>query len=153
MFARLITAAVVTFLALPALAQQGPIAVEGAFARASAGNARNGAAFMTLTNAGPQADRLLAAKAGISRTVELHNVVKKGEVMAMTPVESIPVPAQGKTELKPGSYHVMFLDLADSLKEGTSFPLTLQFEKAGTVTIQVPVHGVGAMPAAPAKGH
>ncbi|MBI4970044.1 MAG: copper chaperone PCu(A)C [Rhodospirillales bacterium] len=153
MFARLITAALVTFLALPALAQQGPITVEGAFARASAGNAKNGAAFMILTNTSPQADRLLAAKAGISRTVELHNVVKKGEVMAMTPVEAIPVPAQGKTELKPGSYHVMFMDLADPLKEGSSFPLTLQFEKAGTVTIQVPVHGVGAMPAAPSKGH
>ncbi|MCC7166510.1 MAG: copper chaperone PCu(A)C [Rhodospirillales bacterium] len=153
MLVRLITAAVVTFLALPALAQQGPISVEGAFARASAGNAKNGAAFMTLTNASSQADRLLAAKAGISRAVELHNVVKKGEVMAMTPVEAIPVPAQGRTELKPGSYHVMFLDLADSLKEGTGFPLTLQFEKAGTVTIQVPVHGVGAMPAAPSKGH
>jgi copper(I)-binding protein len=153
MFARLIPAALLALLALPALAQQTPITVEGAFARASAGNAKNGAAFMILNNSAPQADRLIAAKAGISRTVELHNVVKKGEVMAMTPVEAIPVPAGGKTELKPGSYHVMFLDLADTLKEGSSFPLTLQFEKAGAVTIQVPVQGVGAMPPTAAKGH
>jgi copper(I)-binding protein len=57
--------------------------------------------------------------------------------MKMREVKGIDVAANGKTELKPGGFHIMLVGLADGLKEGAKFPLKLKFEKAGEVTVQV----------------
>lgn len=75
---------------------------------------------------------------------QLHTHIKDGEVMRMRQVEAIDVPAHGEVALKPGSYHVMFMKLKAPLKKGEKFPLELTFEKAGKVTIEMPVAGVGA---------
>ena len=71
----------------------------------------------------------------------------------MRPVENIPVPANGQTALEPGGYHIMLIDLRQPLKEGANVPLTLTFEKAGTVTLQVPVVKAGSSPMPAAGGH
>jgi copper(I)-binding protein len=150
----LIYLAVMSFLVSPALAADakvGTIEVDVPFARASPAIANAGAGFMVLRNNGKEADRLKSAKAEISKKVELHNVVREGEMSKMTPVEHIDLPAGSVVELKPGSYHVMFLGLHQPLAEGGNFPLTLHFEKAGPVTVNVPIKGMGAMPTA--SGH
>ncbi|MGF1641593.1 MAG: copper chaperone PCu(A)C [Rhodospirillales bacterium] len=123
----------------------GDITVAAPWARASAGPAANGAAFMTLNNAGTGADRLVAAAAEVAATVELHTHIREGDIMRMRAVEAIEVPAQGVTELKPGGLHVMLIGLKAPLKEGATFPLTLSFEKAGDVTVEVTVAKAGAM--------
>ena len=51
----------------------------------------------------------------------------------------------GEVVLEPGGYHIMLMGLAHALEEGSSFPLTLTFEKAGSLEIDVPVQGPGAM--------
>ena len=56
----------------------------------------------------------------------------------------LPIPADGTAVLKPGSYHVMLIGLKKPLKEGETFPLTLTFEKAGKITVDVPVKAMGA---------
>jgi periplasmic copper chaperone A len=58
--------------------------------------------------------------------------------------DGLPVPAQGSVALAPASYHLMFLDLKKPLKEGETFPATLNFEKAGTVSVTFEVRGMGA---------
>lgn len=123
----------------------GDITVKAPWARASAGMARAGAAFMTIDNAGAEADRLVSASADVSKTVELHTHVKDGDVMKMRRVEAVDVPAGGAVELQPGGYHVMFMGLQQPLEDGESFPLTLTFETAGDVTVEVMVMGAGAM--------
>lgn len=126
----------------PAAAKAGDIQVLQPFARATP--AKVGGVFMMLRNGGGNADRLIKADSPVAASVELHTHVKDGDAMRMRPVENIPVPANGQTALEPGGYHVMLIDLRQPLKEGTSIPLTLTFEKAGTVTLQVPVQKAGA---------
>lgn len=121
------------------------VAVEAPFARATAGPARNGATFLTVRNAGAEADRLIGAKTPVAERAELHTHLHENGVMKMRPVEAIAVPAGGVATLEPGGDHIMMMGLKAPLKEGESFPLTLIFEKAGEVTVDVPIGGVGAM--------
>jgi len=129
----------------------GDIAIEQPFARATP--AKVGGVFLTLKNAGGAADKLVKAASPVAETVELHTHVKDGDAMRMRPVDGIPVPARGQTSLVPGGYHIMLIGLKQALKEGTSFPLTLTFEKAGTVTIDVPVQKAGSSGTPAAGGH
>lgn len=127
------------------MAQADGISVEAPFARASAGPVKNGAAFLTLKNGGGEADRLIAARAPVADRVELHTHLHENGVMKMRQVEAIEIPAGGMAMLKPGGDHVMLMGLKAPLQEGGSFPLTLVFEKAGEITIDVTIGGVGAM--------
>jgi hypothetical protein len=134
-------------------AKVGDITVEGPWARASAGPARAGAAFMTLNNAGAVDDKLIAASTDVSNKAELHTHIRDGEIMRMRPVDGIDVPAGGVANLQPGGLHVMLMGLKQPLKEGEAFPLTLTFEKAGEVTVEVMVMKAGAMGQGAMHGH
>lgn len=98
----------------------------------------NGAAYMSITNAGA-ADRLLKAESDVAEAVELHNVTEEAGVMQMRPVPAIEIPASGSVQLKPGGYHVMMIGLKKELKAGDIVALKLMFEKAGVQQLQVPV--------------
>ncbi len=121
----------------------GPITVEKPWARATAPRAHAGAAFMTLTNAGPEADRLVAADAPVAEITELHTHIMDGGIARMRPVEAIEVPAGGSASLQPGGLHVMMIGLTQQLREGDVFPLTLTFESAGEITVDVTVQHIG----------
>ncbi len=122
----------------------GALTIEHPWARASAGPVRNGAAYMTVHNAGA-ADSLLAASGDVAERVELHTHLMEGDVMKMRRVDAVEVPAHGMAALAPGSFHVMLIGLTRPLKEGENFPLTLTFRDAGEVTVQVTVEAVGSM--------
>ena len=121
------------------------ITIENPWARASAKMAKAGAAFLVIKNAGP-ADRLVSASSGVAKKTELHTHIKDGDIMRMRRVkDGIPVPAHGMQMLRPGSYHVMFMGLKAPFKEGSSFPITLHFEKTGKIDISVTVKKAGSM--------
>ncbi len=136
--------AVALSLSLASAAQA--VEVTDAWARASAGMARAGAAFMTITNPGDTDDRVISASAPVSAVAELHTHIMDGDVMRMRQVPDIAVPAGERVVLQPGGQHVMFMKLDKPLEEGATFPLTLTFEKAGTVVVPFTVIQVGAMP-------
>jgi copper(I)-binding protein len=137
--------AIVTVLAAaPTLAQQDPIRVETAWARASAGEAKNGAAYMTLHNVGTGPDKLLSAASSVAGKVELHNHIMVGNVAQMRPVDAIEVSPGSPTVLQPGGLHVMLLDLKAPLRAGQSFPVTLTFERAGKIEATVAVQPLRA---------
>ncbi|HEY9568692.1 MAG TPA: copper chaperone PCu(A)C [Thalassobaculum sp.] len=148
-------------LPLPALAQPAPsqsapsqsgaIQIVESWARASAGAAKNGAAYLTIVNAGDAADRLVSASTPAAGTAELHTHIQEGEVMRMRPIEAIEVPAGATVRLAPGRDHLMLMGLREPLSEGGAFPLTLVFEKAGSREVEVSVKSVGAMDAG--SGH
>ena len=123
----------------------GDLTIDSPWARASAGPARSGAAFLTIHNSGGVADRLLAVSGEVAERVELHNHLMEGDVMKMRPVESVEVPAGGMAQLQPGGFHIMLIGLRDPLNEGDRFPLTLTFEQSGDITVEVAVEGVGSM--------
>lgn len=98
----------------------------------------NGAMYLTISNSGA-ADQLVKANGDIAKSIELHTVIKNGDVMQMRPVESIDVPAGASVALKPGGFHVMLIGLNRELKLGDTFDITLQFKQAGPVVVQAVV--------------
>ncbi len=116
----------------------GALKVEGAWARPAASG--NGAAYMTLGNGGDEPDRLLRASAPVADTVELHaHEIDAQGVARMRPVVAVEVPPGGEAALAPGGLHLMLVGLKEPLREGESFELTLDFERAGEVTVDVAV--------------
>lgn len=123
----------------------GDITIIHPWARASSGMAKSGGVFMTIANDGSNDDRLNAAHTDIAVKTMLHRTVMDGNVMKMMPVKGgIVIPREDSVELKPGSYHIMLMGLKAPLKEGDSFPLTLTFEHAGNITLEVKVMKPGA---------
>lgn len=126
----------------------GSLTIEHPWARASAGD--NGSAYMTISNSGTAPDQLIAVTSPAADKVELHTHIKEGEVMKMRPVQAIDVKAGEHAVLEPGGLHIMLIGLKEPLKEGEKFPLTLTFEKAGSVAVEVAVQSVGASAPMPA---
>ncbi len=139
--------------ALPAAAQevrQGEITITQAWSRAAI-RGGSGAAFLTLKNTGAAPDRLLSASSPAAGRVELHSMVRDGDVMRMREQPAIALPPGQEVVLRPGGLHVMLLGLNAALEQGASVPLTLRFERAGDVTLQVAVQAAGAP--AMSRGH
>ena len=126
------------------------VTVEGAWSRATPPGAKVAAGYLTIRNAGASADRLLAASSPAAARIETHVIEKQGEILRMREVKGYEVPAKGSFELKPGGPHLMLVDIKAPLKEGDRLPLTLRFEKAGEVAVQLRVERLGATPS---KGH
>jgi copper(I)-binding protein len=131
----------------------GDIRIERPWARATAGNTRIGAAYFTLEDLGAAPDRLLRVKTPVAASGELHSHMMHDNVMQMRPVEAIEVRPGSPTVLQPGGLHVMLTDLKQPLKEGERIPLTLEFERAGTIEIMVSVERAGARGPANSSGH
>ena len=130
----------------------GSITVSDAWARETASAQKAGGGFMIIDNAGSRPDRLLSATSGVADKVELHTVSMDGGVMRMRPMAGgIAIPPRGRVELRPGSFHIMFMALKAPLRRGESVPVTLRFARAGTVTARLAVQTIGAM--GPDGGH
>ena len=112
--------------------------VEAAWARPTVAGQSGGGGFLKITG-GSTPDRLLSASAGVAKVVELHTMEMDGNVMRMRQIDGIDVPAGQAVDLSPGGKHLMFMGLNRSLKAGDSFPLTLRFQKAGAVKVDVKV--------------
>jgi periplasmic copper chaperone A len=123
--------------------------VEGAWARASLGGAKNGIVYATLRNAGGEALRLVGGSTPVADRIEFHIHVMDGDVMTMKELDSIPLQPGGTAVLKPGGMHVMLVGLKRPLKEGESFPLILTPANGAAVTVQVTVLGATANGPAP----
>jgi periplasmic copper chaperone A len=135
-------------IASAALAQPTQLDVANAWAGATPGKAENGAAYVTITS--PAADRLVSASTPVAKKAELHTMSMQGMVMKMRPVSGVDIPAGQAVTLKPGGEHIMLMGLNQPLREGQSFPLTLNFEKAGPRTVTVTVEKAGAKGPGPA---
>jgi copper(I)-binding protein len=135
----LFAAAAAVAIAMPALA--GGIMVQDPYARVSAKMSSSGAAFMVIQNHTGQADQLVGVVSDVAERVELHTHKEDSNgVMRMLHVEEgFALPKDGAIEMKRGGHHVMFLGLKQSLKDGDMVQVTLQFEKAGAVEVEVPV--------------
>lgn len=134
-----LSAAILAFSAFPVLADGG-IEVHDAYARFVPG-AKVGGAFMNIHNHGSTDDRLLSVESDIAAMTGVHETTMNADgTMGMHDVEGgIALPAGGAIELKPGGYHIMFMDLKTAPKEGDKVPLILNFEAAGAVKLEVPV--------------
>ncbi len=117
------------------------VGVTDAWARATVGTG-TGAVYLTLTDHGA-ADQLTGASTPVAGTAQLHQDVMDGTVMRMRPVAALPLPPGQPVTLAPGGYHMMLEHLDHPLRRGDTFPLTLRFQHAAPVTVQVHVEGPG----------
>jgi hypothetical protein len=106
---------------------------------AAAASGGTSASYLTITNSGGTADALIKAASDVADTVELHTMTMENNVMRMSPVEKIDIPANGTAELKPGGLHVMLIGLRQDLKDGDVVKLTLTFQNSGTIEVEAPV--------------
>lgn len=115
------------------------IEVHDAYARSS--NPKAGAAFMMIHNHSETNDRLVGVSSDVAKLVQLHTHVEdENGVMKMMHVEDgFDLPAGGIVELKRGGNHVMFMGLSDPFEQGATVPVTLIFENAGEVAVDVAV--------------
>lgn len=135
-----------TVVALLAAAAQAEITIDDPYARSS--NARAGAAFMTILNEGGPDDRLIGAHFDGAVRTELHTHIDEDGVMRMVHVEEgFAVPSGSDFSLQRGGPHVMFMGLTEPFKEGETLSVTLTFENAGEIIVEVPVDNA-RMPAA-----
>ena len=141
MFRRtLLAATAAAAFALPALADDGVMIVDP-YARVSTMMSKSGAAFMVIENHGAEDDRLVAASSDVAERVELHThkADANGNMQMIEVEEGFAIPAGGSHALARGGDHVMFLGLTRGLAHGDVVTLTLSFEKAGEITLEVPV--------------
>jgi copper(I)-binding protein len=143
-----LTAVAITVLAAPARAEDvkaGDLVITQAWTRATPNGAKIGGGYVTIENKGTTPDRLVGGAGDIAGKVEIHEMAMDNGVMKMRPIDKGLTIEPGKTvKLAPGGYHLMMFDLKAPLKQGDKVPVTLQFEKAGKVSVTLDVQGVGA---------
>jgi periplasmic copper chaperone A len=145
----------VVLLGAPAQAEDikaGDLVISQAWSRATPSGAKVAGGYLTIENKGSSPDRLVGGSGNVAGKLEVHEMTTENGVMKMRPLEKGLVIEPGKTvKLTPGGYHLMMFDLKNPLKQGDKVPVTLEFEKAGKVTLSLDVQAVGAQ--APAGDH
>jgi periplasmic copper chaperone A len=156
----LLLAAALAVLAGAATAETytaGSIEISSPWARATPKGAQVGGAYMTITNKGTEADRLIGGSSAVASQVEVHQMSMDKGVVMMRPLESGLEIKPGETvEFKPNSFHLMLIGLKQPLMPGQNMKATLEFARAGKVEVEYAVEAMGAQgpsPAAPGGGH
>ena len=128
--------------------KSGDLTIEHPWSRATPAGAKVAAGYVTIRNDGAVPDRLVGVSADIAGRSEIHEMaVDAAGIMTMRPLgQGVALSAGAATALKPGGYHIMFLDLKQPAVAGQSFAGTLTFEKAGAVKVEFDVEAMGATP-------
>jgi len=130
----------------------GDLTIGQPWARATAPSAPAGGGYLTITNHGATPDRLVAVRSPAANLIQIHEMKMEGDVMRMRELDHGLEIAPGATEtLSPGGFHLMMMGLKGQLKQGTQVPVTLVFEKAGSIDIELDVAGMGATQPPPAN--
>jgi len=124
--------------------EKGDIQVRHPWSRATAPGAQVAAGYLEIRNNGTQRDRLLSVSTAAAKRVEMHVTRREGEVMQMREVKTFDIPARERLELRPGGAHLMLVGLAQPLKKGERFAMTLRFERAGEIEVQFEVQELGS---------
>jgi copper(I)-binding protein len=135
------------FFATAALAQEiqlGDLRIEQPWSRATPKGSPVAGGYLTIRNTGATADRLTGGSSDVAKDVQVHEMSMDGGVMKMRQlVNGLEIPPGGSVDLKPGGYHLMLLSLSKQLNKGETLPITLTFERAGKVTVDFKVGGIG----------
>jgi copper(I)-binding protein len=120
----------------------GDVRIGHPYATPNVPSSTSGAAYIaTLENTGPEPDRLLRLSSPVAGRVEMHNMnIDTEGVMRMRMVDSIAVMPSSPIKMRPGQgFHFMLTELKQALKEGDTFPMTMEFERGGKVEVKVVV--------------
>ena len=124
-------------------AAPGQVSVVGAYVRAPVPPTKLAAGYFTVYNTTSSPDKLLSVQTGAGATAVLHVGDASGDMTAMS-ANGVEIPAHGHFALSTGSGHVMIGDLFGPVVAGQTVDMTIEFQKAGTITVVAPVIGIGA---------
>jgi hypothetical protein len=119
-----------------AAAAGGGLNITGVWARPSVPGSDIAAAYLTITNRSPSAERLIGVSSPAAASVEMHTMDMSAGMMRMRAVDGFDIPAGGSLELEPGGNHLMLIGLKSALRTGDKFELTLTLRAAGNVMLQ-----------------
>ena len=123
----------------------GALTLTDLWTRATPPSAPTAGGYLTIANSGADADRLAGVASPIADRVEIHEMTTKDGTMTMRQAEAgVEIPAGETVALAPGGFHIMFIDLKETLVEGGEVPVTLTFEKAGNIDTFLHVLAIGA---------
>ena len=123
----------------------GGLTISAAWTRATPKGAPVGGGYLTITNNGPASDRLIGGSSDTATRFEIHDMTMDNGIMKMRPVDAgIEIKPGQTVELKPGGYHVMFVGLKTPFAQGDHVKAILKFEKAGDISVDFAVEGIGA---------
>ncbi len=118
--------------ALWVVSAQNTLFITGAWARP--GEDMTGV-YLQITNTGDEADRLVDVQTSIGMA-EIHEMQMENDVMRMSPVDGVDIPAGETVRLQPGGLHIMVMGLQHPLTEGDTLDLTLMFESGAVITVE-----------------
>lgn len=108
--------------------------------RATPPAASAGGSFLTVTNTGAAADRLVSATSSAALQVEVCEMRMDGSIRRMRELDNgHAIPPDATVTLAPGGFHMMMIGLEEPLEEATGVPVTLVFEKAGKIEVELQV--------------
>jgi periplasmic copper chaperone A len=122
----------------------GSIQIDNPWSRATPKGASTGAGYLTIRNTGTEPDRLIGGSIDIAGGFQIHQMTMDQGVSKMREMKAIEIKPGETVELKPGSSHIMFVDLKRRLEKGERVKGSLTFQRAGTVAIDYPVEAIGA---------
>lgn len=123
----------------------GDLRIERPWSRVTPPGTPVGAGYMTIVNTADEPDRLVAAESPAAGRVQVHRSVNKDDSSSMVhQKDGVVVPADGRIEFRPGDYHLMLMQLDEPLEEGERVPVTLRFERAGRVDVELLVRALPA---------
>lgn len=155
-FKKTLFAAVLGVAAAAALAHgyaAGDLKIDHPWARMTVPGQVAGGAYLSVQNNGSSADRLLGASTPAAAQVQMHTMTMDGNVMKMREVDRIDIPPGQTVTLEPGRLHLMLIGLKAPLKADSRVPMSLKFEKAGTVQVELTVEAMAPGAAASARQH
>lgn len=134
--------------AVPAWAKDytlGDLVITTPWTRATPAGAKVAGGFMKIHNKGKESDFLIGGASPVAGTVEIHEMKMDGGVMKMRELpQGLEIKAGQTVELRPGSYHVMFIGLKGQIKQGETIRSTLIFKKAGKIEVEYAAESMGA---------
>ncbi len=151
-------AALALFAANAAQAQEyhsKDLTISNSWAR-PAGEGQYSAVYLTIKNAGQEADTFISAESPVAEKTQVHETRNEDGVMKMRAVkDGIEIKPGSSLEFKPGGYHIMLLGLKKTLEAGATAPLTITLAKAGAISMEIKVEKTapGAAEAHPMDMH
>ena len=98
------------------------------------------AGYIKIENKNEKNERLISVESNFSKRTELHYMNIKNDIMIMKHLEDgVLIKSKSKINLKPRSFHIMFIDLTKSFNKTSYQKVKFNFENAGSIIINMPI--------------
>ena len=149
-----LTAVAISSAAFAADYTAGTLKIANPWTRVTPPGAKVAGGFLKVTNTGTAPDKLVSATSPVAGRMEVHEMALDGGIMKMRELANgLEIKPGATVELKPGSFHMMFMDLKAPIKDGDVVKGELVFEKAGKVAVEYKVEPLGSKGASSAGEH